>query len=340
LLFCQQEKVSSVATKNHKSPGAGGSGGVPGDKLVEKPTEPRRRIYLAGALLFVAALRVGLYVLAHETTAFTTDFDLLYHSAVTLADGTNPYRSTPDHLRYPLFYPLPAVLVAMPFTALPIALARPAFDIAVGWIFAYALWRQASYALLALFSGAYIFAMRAGQTTPLVVAASLIPALGFLLTVKPNTGLACWIARPSRPAVIGGVGLLALTLVLLPSWPLDWWAAIQDQSQHIRPPILRPFGWLLLLAAFRWRTSGGQLLLALAIIPQNILPHELVPLVLIPGNAVEMAVYVVGSWVAVALTSGAQEQATSLTGLVAEVWPVLLLSVYVPMLYLVLRRPR
>lgn len=154
---------------------------------------------------------------------------------MTLTDGTNPYRSTPDHLRYPLFYPLPAVLVAMPFTALPNALARPAFDIAVGWIFAYALWRQAPYALLALSSGAYIFAMRAGQTTPLVVASSLIPALGFLLTVKPNTGLACWIARPSRHAVMGGVGLLALTVVLLPSWPLDWWAAIQDESQHIRP---------------------------------------------------------------------------------------------------------
>lgn len=290
--------------------------------------------------MFVAALRIGLYLLADESTAFTTDIDLLYHAAVSLRDGSNPYRSVPDYSRYPLFYPLPAVLVAIPFTALPIALARPAFDIAVGWIFAYALWRQAPYALLAVFSGAYIFAMRAGQTTPLVVAASLIPVLGFLLTVKPNTGLACWIARPSRHAAIGGLGLLALTVLLLPSWPLDWWAAIQTQSQHIRPPIVRPFGWLLLLAAFRWRTSGGRLLLALAVIPQNTLPHELLPLVLIPGNAVEMAVYVVGSWVAVALTSAAQEQATSLTGLVVEVWPVLLLSVYLPMLYLVLRRPR
>lgn len=316
-----------------------GLAGVPGDKMAEKATRLERRIYLAGALLFVAALRVGLYVLAHESTAFTTDFDLLYHSAVSLTEGMNPYRSTLGNLRYPLFYPLPAVLVAIPFTALPIALARPAFDIAVGWTFAYALWRQAPYALLAVFSGAYIFAMRAGQTTPLVVAASLIPVLGFLLTVKPNTGLACWIARPSRYAAIGGLGLLALTVLLLPSWPLDWWAAIQSQSQHIRPPILRPFGWLLLLAAFRWRTSGGRLLLALAVIPQNSLPHELVPLVLIPGNAVEMAVYVVGSWIAVALTSVGQEHATSLTGLVVEVWPVLLLSVYLPMLYLVLRRP-
>ena len=306
--------------------------------MVDKPSGPDRRIYLGGALLFILAARVALYVLAGETTDFTTDFDLLYHSAVTLTDGTNPYRSTPSHLKYPLFYPLPAVLVAVPFTALPITLARPGFDIAVGWIFAYALWRHAPYALLAVLSGAYIFAMRAGQTTPLVVAASLIPVLGFLLTVKPNTGLACWIARPSRLAVIGGLVLFILTLVLVPSWPLDWWAAIQQQSGHIRSPILRPFGWVLLLAALRWRTSGGRLLLALAVIPQNTLPHELLPLVLIPGNAVEMGVFVVGSWIAVAFTSVGQEHATSLPGLVTEVWPVLLLSVYLPALFMVLRR--
>src|SRR5688572_31330503 len=51
---------------------------------------------------------------------------LFRSSAVTLTEGTNPYRSTPTHLKYPLFYPLPAVLVAVPFTALPITLARPA----------------------------------------------------------------------------------------------------------------------------------------------------------------------------------------------------------------------
>jgi hypothetical protein len=310
-----------------------------GDELGEESVRTQRRLYLVGAFAFVAAVRVGLYLWAQESTAFTTDFDQLYHSAVILRDGGNPYRSPPPHLRYPFYYPLPAVLVAMPFTALPIALARPAFDIAVGWIFAYALWRRAPYALLALFSGAYLFAMRAGQTTPMVVAASLIPTLGFLLTVKSNTGLACLIARPSRQAIIGGLLIVAFSVILLPSWPLDWWAAIQ-QSQHIRSPILRPYGWLLLLAGFRWRTSGGRLLLALTVIPQNTLPHELVPLVMIPRNAVEMAIYVVGSWVAVAFTSVAMERATSLSGLVTDVWLVLLLSVYLPALYMVLRNRR
>lgn len=52
-----------------------------------------------------------------------------------------------------------------------------------------------------------------------------------------------------------------------------------------------------------------------------------------------MGVFVVGSWIAVAFTSVGQEHATSLPGLVTEVWPVLLLSVYLPALFMVLRRP-
>jgi hypothetical protein len=251
----------------------------------------------------------------------------------------NPYLTVPEHLRYPLFYPLPAVLVAVPFTILPIALARPAWDIVIGSAFAIALWRvRGPYALLALLSGAYLFAMRNGQTTPLLVAASLFPALGFLLTIKPNTGLALWCARPTRPAIIGGILVLLLSVVLVPSWPHDWWAAIHQRTTHIKPPILRPFGFLLLLAGLRWRTPEGRLLLATALIPQNTLPHELVPLALIPTNPVEMAIYVAGSWLAMALTAVGEDRATSLSGLVADTWPTLLLGVYLPMLWLVLRR--
>jgi hypothetical protein len=310
-----------------------------GDGAVEQSHRYRRRFYLAAAVVLVAVVRIGLYFWARESAEFLTDFDQLYKAGVILMDGGNPYRSITAQLRYPLFYPLPAVLVALPFTLLRLELARPAFDIVVGWVFAYALWRNAPYRLLALVSGAYLFAMRAGQTTPIVVAGSLVPALGALLTIKANTGLACFIARPNRRALVGGLGLLTLAVVLLPSWPLDWWAAIHMQ-RHIRAPLLRPFGWLLLLAAFRWRTSGGRLLLALALIPQNTLPHELLPLALIPSNAVEMAIYVVGSWVAVAFTSVGMQHAPSLIALITDVWPMLLVFVYLPALYMVLRRPK
>lgn len=300
---------------------------------------PGRRWLLAG-FLFVAAVRLGLYAWANESASFITDFDLLYHSARNLTHGVNPYYAVPEHLRYPLFYPLPAVLLAVPFSLLPMVWARPVWDIAIGWFFTYALWTRGRYALLALVSGAYLYAMRGGQTTPLMVAASLIPILGFLFTVKPNIGLALWLSRPSSKAVIGGALVLLLTLIVLPSWPLDWVRALQENSSHIRPPVMRPFGWLLLLAAFRWRTPEGRLLVGLALIPQSSLPYELVPLALIPANAVEMVIFAMGSWVAVAARVGFfwGMGITSLIPLVAAIWPIQLVSVYLPMLWLVLRR--
>ena len=303
---------------------------------VEKPG----KLWLILALLFVVLARLGFFIWSGESAAFITDFDLLYHSAVSLRHGVNPYQAVPEQILYPLFYPLPAVLLAVPFSLLPFVLARPVWDIAVGWFFAYALWKRGRYALLALISGAYIFAMRGGQATPLLVAASLIPSLGFLLTIKPNMGLALWLSRPSRNAVIGGAVVLLVSLAVLPSWPFDWFTALQDRNEHLQPPVLRPFGWLLLLAAFRWRTPEGRLLVALALIPQTSLPYELVALALIPGNAVEMVIFAVGSWVAYAARVGVfwDMGVTSLTPLVAAIWPIQFVCVYLPMLYLVLRR--
>jgi hypothetical protein len=48
-----------------------------------------------------------------------------------------------------------------------------------------------------------------GQTTPLMVAASLVPALGFLLAVKPNISVSLWIARPSMGIYVAGSWIAA-----------------------------------------------------------------------------------------------------------------------------------
>jgi hypothetical protein len=277
-----------------------------------------RPLFLVLALGFVLGFRLLLYVWAPDRH---TDFDLLYNAAVQLIRGENPY---PIATRYPL----PAVLLAVPFTAIPLAPARLIFDVLVGWGFVYALWRyRGTFASLAVLSGAYLFAMLNGQTTPLMLAASLVPALGFLLAVKPNASAALWIARPSRIAVLGVSAFLLLSLLVLPSWPLDWWTALQQDNTDLVPPVLRPFGLVLLLAALRWRSPEGRLLLAIAFIPQNALPYELVLLALIPANLVEMGIYVAGSWIAVAV---AADQTTAS-------WPATLGAVYLPMLYLVLR---
>jgi hypothetical protein len=169
------------------------------------------------------------------------------------------------------------------------------------------------------------------------VAATLTPALGFLLAVKPNIAASLWIARPSLRTLLGASLFLAVSLAVLPSWPRDWWMAWPLDLAQLMPPVLRPFGFVLLLAALRWRTPEGRLLLAIALIPQSTLPYELVSLALIPANRREMGVYVVGSWIVVAAAEGlhlTDDMARwTVTG-----WPLTLCAVYLPMLYLVLRR--
>jgi hypothetical protein len=265
----------------------------------------------------------------------SSDFDALYDAAARLVRGEDPY---PLGTRW-FPYPLPAVLLAVPFTVVPLGLARPTFDVLIGWAFVYALWKyRGPFALFALVSGTYLFAMGRGQTTPLMVAASLVPALGFLLAVKPNTSVPLWAARPSWTVILGVSLFLGLSLVILPSWPRDWWMALPPDNRELVPPLLRPLGFVLLLAALRWRLPEGRLLFAIAFLPQSTLPYELVSLALIPANLVEMAIYVAGSWFTVA----AAEQLHLSRGMAewtATGWPVTLGAVYLPMLVLVLLRP-
>jgi hypothetical protein len=282
---------------------------------------------------FVLACRAGLHLWMPERA---NDFDLLYQMATRLVGGEDPYGLVSKSLPYPL----PAVLLAVPFTMIPMGLARPIFDVLVGWAFAYALWRyRGPYALLALGSGAYLWAMLSGQTTPLMVAASLVPALGFLLAVKPNTAAALWIARPSWVAIFGVAGFIGLSFVIQPSWPQDWWMALPRDTSNLVPPLLRPFGLVLLLAALRWRSPEGRLILAIPFIPQTTLPYELVSLALIPANRLEMVVYLAGTWMVVAVADQLQS-AQGMAEWAATGWPVTLCAVYLPMLYLVLRRQR
>ena len=305
--------------------------------VITKSVPPRsaavryRPLFLVLGLGFVLGFRLLLHVWNPDRSS---DFDLLYDAADRLIRGENAYPVATQWFTYPL----PAVLLAVPFTAISLGAARLTFDILVGWAFVFALWGyRGTFAILAVLSGAYLFAMLNGQTTPLMVAASLIPALGFLLAVKPNTSAALWLARPSGVAALGVIAFLVLSLVVLPSWPRDWWMALLQDNTDLVPPVLRPFGLVLLLAALRWRTPEGRLLLAIAFIPQNTLPHELVPLALIPANLLEMGIYVAGSWIALAVAADGMHLSHSLTEWTATSWPATLGAVYLPMLYLVLR---
>jgi hypothetical protein len=291
-----------------------------------------RMLALVLALGFVLACRL---LASAWLPVPTGDFELLYASAVRLLHGETPYPLDTGWVPYPL----PAVLLVVPLTAVPLEAARAVFDVLVGWAFVYALWKyRGLYSLLALLSGSYLFAMWHGQTTPLMVAAALVPALGFLLAVRPQTSVALWVSRPSWMPVIGVAVFVAVTLAIMPTWPRDWWMAMPVDLSAWAPPVLRPFGALLLVAALRWNLPEGRLILATALLPQAAVPYELVPLALIPASRGEMAIYLVGSWIAVADAAGVLQviggSEWNMSG-----WPVTLCAVYFPMLYMVLRRP-
>jgi hypothetical protein len=302
-----------------------------GTAPARKANPLRNKLFLILGLAFVLGCRVLLYCLLPDRTS---DFDVLYDTAFRLVHGQNPY---PTGMQW-FPYPLPAVLLAVPFTLVPVGIARPIFDVLIGWVFAYALWKhRGPFALLAIGSGPYLFAMVSGQTTPLMVAAGLVPALGFLQALRPNTSAPLWIARPTWMALLGAGGFLALSVAILPTWPRDWWLALPPDTNQLVPPIMRPLGFVLLLAAVRWRTPEGRLILATAFAPQSTLLYELVPMALVPANRLEMLVYVASSWIPLLaadqllIAPGSAEWGT--IG-----WQVTLFAGYLPMLALVLRR--
>jgi hypothetical protein len=130
--------------------------------------------------------------------------------------------------------------------------------------------------------------------------------------------------------------------LLWPEWPLAWFRAIQ-MAPHIRAPILRPGGVLLLLAALRWRQPEGRLLAVWACIPRTEGLYDLLPLFLVAQTASETALLAVLSWLALfveAVLPGASIPISDPVKATATSWSVLFVLLYLPALALVLlRRP-
>ena len=246
------------------------------------------------ALLLVVACRLLLYA---WLPGQSSDFDLLYRAAASLVRGESAYPTAAQSFPYPL----PAVLLAVPFSFLPLTLARPLFDVPGGLgIRVRPLEAPRAQRTARVDLGAYLFAMASSQTTPLMVAAILLPALGFLLAVRPNISAALWIARPSWLAVLrrhpflrpepGDSAVLASRVVDGPAGRQLLFSRRRSCGQWASSCYSQPSNGARrrLGSCWVWRSS-----------PRQPCPYELVALALIPANRLEMAVYVVGSWMAV-----------------------------------------
>jgi hypothetical protein len=266
----------------------------------------------------------------------TSDLDPPLTAARALLAGRDPYATVAEAQPYPLFYPLPAVILVAPLARLPTEWARVFWAGISGFAFALAAIRHGRGLPVALLSASFLNAIILNQWSPLLTAAAVFPLLGALAITKPSIGAAIVVAYPSRRAVIGAAVFLILSLIVLPRWPTEWIAALR-RTNHVAP-VLRPGGAFLLLALLRWRKPEARLLAGLACVPQTIGLYETLPLFLIPRTRKEAYLLAGLSYVAAFGSAMAfpRTAGMSLEQNLAARWPLVFAVLYLPALVMVL----
>lgn len=271
-----------------------------------------------------------------------TDWAQIWYGARALIGGINPYTVVgPGRLfewQFPLLYPLPAVVVGVPFALAPLPAAVGLFAGCSAALLAFALTKHGWSRLFLLVGAPFLLAMLSAQWSILLTAAALLPPLGFLFIAKPTVGGALWMYKPSRYAIVGGALLLLLSFAARPSWLAEWVATL-SRTGHMVVPLAHAGGPLLLLALLRWRRPEARMLLALACVPQTALLYETVPLMLVPASVGESLVFVALSWVVFAWWAPLRSSFVTIGQSVSTSIQVVVPLLYLPCLIMVLRRP-
>jgi hypothetical protein len=263
------------------------------------------RIGLALAASVLSGIRAMLWVAGERKGR---DFDQVWFAARSLLAGRNPYHEIGPGLSFdwpaPLYYPLTAAIPITPLSLIDRRLAAVLFAAVASGVFVWAATRRSLGPAVVITSASAALAAETVQWSPLLGAAFGIPLLGVLLSAKPTIGLAIFAARPTRSAVVGTIVVTAIALILLPSWPADWLAALKHTSLGTSggtpyfAPISTMGGASAALALLRWRRPEARLVFALACVPQTPLLYETVPLFLVPSTITEGGILWLGSWLA------------------------------------------
>jgi len=235
------------------------------------PGPPALRTRLAVACgVAIAAACIAAIRTRVDLGGIVNDLGYFVRAGRALLDGDNPYRVGM------YIYPLPAAVAAAPFSVLPFAWSAVLFiGLSMG-LSAFALTREGYHRLPILMSFPALTAMTAGQWAPLILCAAFGSGWGWVAAIKPTLGGAMLARRLDWRGALLAAACATLTLIIDPRWPIEWLRAMLQFSgvkmHHI--PVLVPGGVLLLLAAIRWRTESGRLLLAMSLIPQSMFFYD------------------------------------------------------------------
>jgi hypothetical protein len=278
---------------------------------------------------------------AHRPGAIP-DFLYPWTGARLFLTGVDPYAAVQAKLGGPppydeaLFYPFTTLLALLPLAGISYQTAGALFFGASSAALAFLITRDALWRVHVFMGSSFVAAALLVQFSPLLMTIAFVPALGFLATLKPNLGVPMLVFRPSWKAAIGCLVFLAISLVVFPRWPYGWLDSIaHDRRRGVHPiPILQTGGFILALAALRWRSRGGRLLLAMSLIPQQLLFYDQLPLWLIPRTRQQSIAFTACSQLAFILYYLMRTPGESI---VRSAYPYVIALLYLPALVVLLR---
>jgi hypothetical protein len=245
----------------------------------------RTRILISAAIGVLSGLFCwSLMVHFHQGAA---DFTWTLRSAHYLLAGKNPY-DTPLQQ-----YPLTAAFFGLPFVWLRPEVAAGAFFGLSSALLAFGLTRHGYTGLLIFLAYPYWAGFLTAQWPPLIMASAFFPLLLPATLVKPQIGLPVALTHLSRRGILACAGLVLVSLIVAPRWPLLWVHQLGNY-QHFIPLLVLP-GPLLALALLRYRERDAWLLFLMACMPQRWFFDTLV-LWLIPKTRREILVTALLSW--------------------------------------------
>ena len=293
---------------------------------------------LAAALLWLKFRAGGGYL-------YALDFSSYWRGSDAFRRGISPYVAVNAFSKqYPFgagyLNMMPAAVLFLPLAYLAPQIAAVVAEGVSVATFAFALTRDGYWRLPLLASYPLIFCVLSAQVVPLVTAAMLLPALGFLAPVKFTLGAVGYAYNLSRRYAVLAIAAVCITVVIWPWWPAQWWAERHDVAgTYYHVPLLLPGGFLALTALWRWRRPEARLVAAMACVPQTMLYYDQLPLGLVAKSYRECLAAAVLSWtaplVAIALHGNA---ATDREVLFRQNGPIILALYYLPALFLVLIR--
>lgn len=233
----------------------------------------------------------------------------------------------------PTLYPFTTMLVLWPLKFVPLRYAVMLFVGVTSAALAFAIVRRGQpWQLLMFLTPAYWSSVVSVQWSPLLTAAILLPPLLPLAVVKPQLGVVLAAAgRWSRGTLLAALAFVAVSLLLRPSWPLEWLRHGNLRTFNGFSPIMVLPGIVLVAGVLAWRMREGRLLLAMSVVVQRYFYDQL-PLYLVARTWRQLLLLVGSSWMVVLLYRPHPMEGMQYL----EVWRGLIVLHYLPALGIVL----